>query len=218
MSLQTSVSEDALTPFQYATQYRYSTAAHRILAWPAVKSFLQREQIHIPEYEGEAGGGTTWLIRLSDQLSPPLATDERLDLLSPSHARSKERPELRSIPLSLDTADNLSTVFFRSFHLAYPILVIDTFLGTTLPMALDSNFEGEDSGTILALLVLALGAVAIEGFISKPLTVDGRVTGLLSADPTRPPGLVFAIEASRKIGMILTQATLETTQCFALLA
>jgi hypothetical protein len=66
---------------------------------------------------------------------------------------------------------------------------------------------------VLALLVFALGQLAIEGVTGHPTRVShDESSGFRGGSIERPPGLGLINEARRRIGMVNTQPCLETVQ------
>lgn len=87
---------------------------------------------------------------------------------------------------------------------------------TVAPLLRDGYADG-DPHAVLALLVFALGQVAIEGVFERPLCmIDGRPSGFRGGTAEHPPGLATFNEARRRIGFILTQSALETVQIMLL--
>lgn len=80
------------------------------------------------------------------------------------------------------------------------------------------GFDG-DTDSVIALLVFALGELAIEGSRGTPIGVhNGRPSGLRGGSLRRPPGLALFNEARKRIGFVLTECDLENVQIFSLAA
>jgi hypothetical protein len=76
-----------------------------------------------------------------------------------------------------------------------------------------------DIDSVTALLVFALGEVAIEGSRGQPIEEEGgRPSGVRGGSITRPPGLALFNEARKRIGFVLTEGELENVQIFSLAA
>lgn len=128
--------------------------------------------------------------------------------------------------LSWDTLYRLSTAYFDSFNYIAPIVDRQTFLGVTLPAALDVGPDATDPtaktsanndanpNTALVLLVAALGDVAIAGVQGAP--VLGATGGVKGGTVRHPPGLALFNEARRRMGFVLGDCSLESMQIHAL--
>ncbi|KAL1904901.1 hypothetical protein Sste5344_009428, partial [Sporothrix stenoceras] len=128
--------------------------------------------------------------------------------------------------LSWDTLYRLSTAYFDSFNYIAPIVDRQSFLGVTLPAALevgadttnptDKSSAGNDTNpnTTLVLLVAALGDVAIAGVQGAP--VLGATGGVKGGTVRHPPGLALFNEARRRMGFVLGDCSLESMQIHAL--
>lgn len=128
--------------------------------------------------------------------------------------------------LSWDTLYRLSTAYFDSFNYIAPIVDRQTFLGVTLPAALEVGQEATNptdkssasndgnSNMTLVLLVAALGDVAIAGVQGAP--VLGATGGVKGGTVRHPPGLALFNEARRRMGFMLGDCSLESMQIHAL--
>lgn len=118
--------------------------------------------------------------------------------------------------LNWDTMMRLSKAYFDSFNLLCPILDRQSFMTTTLPVLFNNGLSLNMESTI-ALLVFALGEVAIAGSDGPPVHVyNGRASGIKGGSKTRPPGLALFNEARRRMGFNLTECSLENVQVFEL--
>ena len=120
--------------------------------------------------------------------------------------------------LTRDTMHRLATVYFDSFNLYYPILDRQNFISDTLTRVHSEGFDG-DTDSVIALLVFALGELAIEGSDGNPIEVyKGRSSGVRGGTAIKPPGLALFNEARKRIGFVLTKFELENVQIFSLAA
>jgi hypothetical protein len=93
-----------------------------------------------------------------------------------------------------------------------------TFLLQTLTRVHFEGFDG-DTDSVIALLIFALGELAIEGTLGHPIEVyKGRPSGIKGGTATNPPGLVYFNEARKRMGFLITHCSLETVQIFSLAA
>ena len=88
----------------------------------------------------------------------------------------------------------------------------------TLPKVQSDGFQS-DNDSVIALLILALGELAIEGTYGEPISsAAGRPSGVRGGTSTNPPGLALFTEARKRIGFVLTGCELEDVQVFSLIA
>lgn len=199
--------------------YKHKVEARKLLAWPAVRTLLQDGLLQIPTWNGENDGGEKWLTRISNECESPMPTDEPLNFSVSSESRSQVW-DSGPMRVTKNVIESLCEAFFNSFHALYPILDRRHFYSDTLPEAYSSSFGQNDGCATLVLLVLALGALAKEGISGKPILEEstGRSTGVRGGTPQRPPGLAFWNEATRRLGLTISQYDLNMLQCFILLS
>jgi hypothetical protein len=112
----------------------------------------------------------------------------------------------------------LATAYFDTFNFLYPFMDRQNFISDTLPKVHSEGFDG-DTESVIALLVFALGELAIEGSLGNPVEVyNGRASGVRGGTLARPPGLALFNEARRRIGVVLTDCDLENVQIYSLAA
>lgn len=121
--------------------------------------------------------------------------------------------------LDKDIMTTLATSYFDTFNLLYPFMDRQYFMQNTLVKVHSEGFEG-DNDSVIALLVFALGEMAIEGAKGKPVNISprGRPSGVRGGTQTNPPGLSLFTEARRRIGFVLTDCELENVQIYSLAA
>lgn len=92
------------------------------------------------------------------------------------------------------------------------------FVSDTLVKVHTEGFNG-DNDSVIALLVFALGELALLGSRGEPTEVyNDRPSGLRGGTPERPPGLALFNEARKRIGFVLTECDLENVQILSLAA
>ncbi|KAI9753821.1 MAG: hypothetical protein M1815_005975 [Lichina confinis] len=199
----------------------WNTVSRRLLAWPAVQEAL-RDDLH---EEMDA-------LQIFRENGPRLVTElERAEGLAttsflesqpvPAHLLVPDEPGHRIIfsTLPLDTIRNLSQWYFSAFNPTYPVLDSQLYFSLTLPAVLRHGIGESDPGSIITLLVVALGRHALEGSTGTPLSNSGgKTSGLRGGTADVPPGLDFFNEARRRMGFVMTLYTLEHVQIFALAA
>lgn len=120
--------------------------------------------------------------------------------------------------LTRDAMHRLATAYFDTFNFLYPFMDRQIFLSETLTKVYTEGFNG-DADSIVALLVFALGELAIEGSRGQPISEeDGRVSGVRGGTALKPPGLKLFNEARKRMGFVLTDCDLETVQTYSLAA
>ena len=120
--------------------------------------------------------------------------------------------------LSREIMHQLATAYFDTFNFIYPFMDRQNFISDTLPKVYTEGFMG-DTVSVIALLVFALGEVAIEGSRGNPIEVyKGRASGVRGGTASKPPGLALFNEARKRIGFVLTECDLENVQIYSLAA
>lgn len=120
--------------------------------------------------------------------------------------------------LTRDLMHRLATSYFDTFNFIYPFMDRQNFISDTLTKVYAEGFDG-DADSVIALLIFALGELAIEGSHGKPISEgDGRSSGVRGGSATKPPGLAFFNEARKRIGFVLTDCDLENIQIYSLTA
>jgi len=113
----------------------------------------------------------------------------------------------------------LATTYFDTFNLLYPFMDRQNFLSDTLARVQDEGFDG-DRDSVVALLVFALGEVAIQGTEGQSISQDknGRYSGIRGGSLLKPPGLALFNEARKRVGFVMNGCGLENVQIFSLMA
>lgn len=88
----------------------------------------------------------------------------------------------------------------------------------TLPKVQSDGFQS-DNDSVIALLILAMRELAIEGTYGEPISnATGRPSGIRGGTSVEPPGFALFTEARKRIGFVLTNCELENVQIFSLTA
>lgn len=203
--------------------YRHTSAAHQMLTWPAVQQFLsQALPSDLADLRGLEQEGSAFIVRIQEG-TPDLPRDEALPErrfvgMQSQATRASGVPRVTFPALKWDTMHNLATAYFDTFNLIYPFMDRQSFISDTLAKVHTEGFD-DDAESITALLIFALGQLAIEGSCGDPIeTYKGRASGVRGGTSSRPPGLAFFNEARKHIGFLLTQCDLENIQIFSLAA
>lgn len=196
---------------------------HKIVAWPYVYAdLINFGTVPASDLQSVLREGTVWFIEgdLSKH-SDPLPCDIGLyssvvDVGDAKHGR----PYSVSFPaLTLQKVLKYCDAYFSTFNLLYPLLDQEAFMDEVVARSLREGYKDGDSGSVLALLVFALGQVAIEGVFDRPVSVlNGKSSGFCGSSFAHPPGLGLFNEARRRLGFLATQCSLENVQIMLLQA
>jgi hypothetical protein len=120
--------------------------------------------------------------------------------------------------LTRDVMHSLASAYFDTFNFMYPFMDRQNFISDTLTKVHTEGFNG-DIDSVIALLVFALGELAVEGYRGTPIEVyKGRPSGVRGGTALKPPGLALFNEARKRIGFVLTDCELENVQIYSLAA
>ncbi|KAJ9645984.1 hypothetical protein H2199_003027 [Coniosporium tulheliwenetii] len=199
-----------------------SFSQHRVLFWPAIRPMLPRSLKYACKDLTR-----DYVIDLENHRPT-------LDMSIQPHPRDAGDAWLKELPAS--TINGLSTAFFSTFNRLMPALNRSSFTKSILGAALANDF-GHQIETCLALVVMALGCLAVRGYEEGdyPLPVtpapDFRpAANKLGSEghfkaPTwyaitqeDPPGLRFFNEARRRFGFLMCANNLESCQYYLLSA
>ncbi|KAK4240331.1 hypothetical protein C8A03DRAFT_42134 [Achaetomium macrosporum] len=202
--------------------YQYVSSVHEMLRWPVIQQLFASVQPKISSIDLSAFERETAPSLLAHQAStvsnlptatpPPLGRGSVIGM----HNTVTGRPPITVSDLGWETMLSLSKAYFDSFNLLCPILNRQSFMSDTLPAVFSNGFSTDMASTI-ALLVLALGEVAVANSSGVPVHVyNGRASGIKGGTKDRPPGLELFNEARRRIGFHLTDCSIENSQMFEL--
>lgn len=202
--------------------YRHASAAHKMLTWPAVQNLLYHSlPPNIGEMKSFEQEGTSFLIQVHrDQ--PRLPFDDILQQtaflgMQSQAARTSGAPRVTFPALTRDLMQRLATSYFDTYNFLYPFMDRQNFMSDTLTRVHSEGFDN-DNDSVIALLVFALGELAIEGSRGSPIEYhNGRPSGVRGGSPSRPPGLALFNEAKKRVGFV-TQCNLEDVQILSLAA
>ncbi|KAK3311121.1 uncharacterized protein B0T15DRAFT_548376 [Chaetomium strumarium] len=214
-------SETSTATARGGNHYQYVSSVHEMLGWPAIQQLFASVQpkvsrIDLSSFERE--GAPSVLARHSTPPELPNDTGAALGGGPPIgiHNAVSGRPPITGSDLGWETMLSLSKAYFDSFNLLCPILNRQAFMSDTLPAVFSNGFS-DDMASTIALLVLALGEVAIADSTGIPVHVyNGRASGIKGGTKDRPPGLELFNEARRRMGLHLTECSLECSQMFEL--
>lgn len=207
-------------PGELQRSYQHLTIAHKIILWPSVYFHILNSGVTAgDDLQFVLQEGTPWLIHLEmSKHAETLPCDTELRSFQiPSSRPGEVRKGFPS--LSLDNVQRLTDAYFSTFNIHLPILHRDTFMTSVVAPVMKNGYADGDPAACLALLVFALGQVAIDGIYGAPIaTLNNTPSGLRGGTAERPPGLDIFNEARRRIGFIQSQCSLESVQIHLLLA
>lgn len=206
-------------PKELQRSYQHLTAAHKIILWPAIYLLIMSSSsIAAEDLQYVLQGGTPWFIRLElDKHTTTLSSPRDIQGLLSSPVR--QSPRLGFAGLSVDNIQRLTDAYFNTFNIIHPVLNREAFVTDIVGPMIRNGYTDGDASACLALLVFALGQVAIDGVFGHPIsTNDGTPSGIRGGTATDPPGLELFNEARRRIGFIMHQYSLENVQIYLLQA
>ena len=203
--------------------YRHGSAAHKMLTWPAMQQlFLQALPSNIGDLKILEQEGAAFIVHIEEG-APKLSMDEALAnrpfVGMQSQATRAAGGARATFPrLTRDIMHQLATAYFDTFNFIYPFMDRQNFISDTLAKVHTEGFNG-DIDSVIALLIFALGELALEGHHGNPIeTYKGRPSGVRGGTASKPPGLALFNEARKRIGFVLTDCELENVQVYCLAA
>ncbi|TVY73463.1 hypothetical protein LSUE1_G005444 [Lachnellula suecica] len=204
-------------------QYRHASAAHKMLTWPAIAQLLlQTAPSNVGDLNSLRDEGSAFVVRMQKG-STNLPLDEVLPdvpFIGMQTQASRVAGGVRTTfpTLTRERMQNLAKAYFDSFNFIYPFMDRQNFLSDTLTKVQTEGFDG-DNESVIALLVFALGELAIEGYNGTSIERHhNRDSGVRGGTSTKPPGLALFNEARKKMGFVLTACDLENVQILSLAA
>lgn len=215
--------ETTNTPTPGNGHYQYVSSVHQMLKWPAIQQLFASIQPKLPNIDlstlEREGPASMVALRRSTIQSLPTdiqPTGRRASSIGMHDPATAAQLTISISDLNWETMQRLSKAYFDTINLLCPILDRHSFMSDTLPVIFNSGFSHNMASTI-ALLVFALGEVALAGSEGPPIHVyNGRASGIRGGTRDRPPGLELFNEARRRMGFNLTECSLENVQFFEL--
>jgi len=203
--------------------YKYTSIAHRMLMWPAIQELLRQDlQVSGGELQGLEVDGSAFLVQLQ-RGSNIISLDENLITqpfvgMQMQATRESGGPRVTFRDLEYNTMHDLATSYFDTFNQIYPFMDRQNFISDTLIKVHSEGFNG-DADSVIALLVFALGELALQGIRGEPIEVfNDRPSGIRGGTLEKPPGLGFFNEARARMGFVIADMELENVQIFLLSA
>ena len=216
---------------EYVQNHIYTPSTQVMLTWPVIQNLFAQ---HHHAYGGSKGRDVESGNLPRTSLSLATGIDEAKGTLhterSPPSAFSMGAaapvsfayPSPHVVPpaavpvISWDTAQSLSKGYFDTFNLLHPIVDEQWFFNHTVGHILHTVDNTPDSA--LAFLVLALGETALESRPALATEVGHETSGFKDGLIDQPPGLGFFNEARKRLGLFLTEVSIENLQVLSLTA
>ena len=203
--------------------YRHASASLKILIWPAIQQLLlQALPSNVGDLKTLDQDGAAFLVRIQrGQKALPLdegLLDRPFVGMQTQATRASGGARITFPALTRDTMHRLATAYFDTFNFLYPFMDRQNFISDTLIRVHSEGFDG-DPDSVIALLVFALGELAMDGSLGQPIDqINSRPSGVRGGSALKPPGLGLFNEARKRIGFVLTQCDLENVQILSLAA
>ncbi len=196
--------------------FNYLTVPHMVVLWPSIQDRLINSDSRLThDLEGITQQGTKWFVR-QELDKHPRSLLPAAGLTSVQVARLPDQgysPRVTFPYLSVQQMVKDTDAYFSTFNVLNPILDYDEFMSDTVTTLVQEGFGEGDTASVLALLVFALGEVAIEGKSGEPISASHRAkSGFRGGDAQNPPGLATFNEARRRHGFIAAITSLENVQ------
>ncbi|KAF2763859.1 hypothetical protein EJ03DRAFT_283252, partial [Teratosphaeria nubilosa] len=199
------------------------TVSHKVILWPAIYVHVINSGITAAsDLQYVLQEGTPWFVRREIEKHPhPLPWDVGLPCFQINNEAAEQRQVANvAFPtLNIQQIQEYTDAYFNTFNVLHPLLNREYFMNDVVARLLREGYGDGDPGSVLALLVYALGQVAIEGVFDRPVSmVQGQPSGFRGGTLDRPPGLALFNEARRRLGFVVTQCSLENVQIMLLQA
>lgn len=209
-------------PIELQRSYQHLTVPHKVILWPTVYIHLINSGIAASsDLQFILQEGTPWFIRQEMAKHPlPLPFDAGLpsvQLTEPSEGGYSSRTAFPT--LTLPQIREYTDAYFNTFNVLCPILNQDAFMDDVVTRLVREGYSDGDPSSVLALMVFALGKVAIDGVFGQPISVQGNSpSGFRGGRMDKPPGIEIFNEARRRLGFVMTLCSLENVQILLLQA
>lgn len=183
------------------------TNAQRIIFWPSI-------YIHLVETQPSATlnlqqifhRGSSWFIE-QEALRHASTLAPYVGLATESLARDGHPPIITFPWLTIDKIQQYSEAYFHTFNVFNPLLDQAQFTDEVITPLLTEGYAYGDTKGIIALLVYALGQLALEGTLGTPISVNSGVRG---GSSDRSPGIEIFHEARKRLSVVSSHGTLES--------
>lgn len=209
-------------PVELQRSYQHLTVPHKVILWPSIYIHLINSGIGATsDLQFILQEGTPWFIRQEMAKHPlPLPFDAGLpsvQLTEPSEGGYSSRTAFPT--LTVPQIQEYADAYFNTFNVLCPILNQDAFMEDVVARLVREGYADGDPSSVLALMVFALGKVAVDGVFGQPISVlSNSPSGFRGGTMDKPPGIEIFNEARRRLGFVMTLCSLENVQILLLQA
>lgn len=198
--------EDAVDP---SGRIPISFSQHGVVLWPGARAILPERLLAAHERLGK-----NYVISV-EMNRPPLSM-----YISPYPTHAEDR-WLETLPFAI--IKGLSDAYFATFNPSSPIMDKYFFFSFTIGRVMENGF-GYTMETCIVLTVMALGCLAVQAYQQGNYPLPGTQStqfqspewmGVILEDP---PGLRFFNEARRRIGFLMCENDIQSSQFYLLSA
>jgi hypothetical protein len=186
------------------------SVSHRVLLWPKIFRYISESgtAVAVSDMHCISTLGTPWLLKreISEHVANLPCKDgvESLVLGTGSCVFPS---------LTIQKVKEYSAAYFNTFNVLLPLLDPHTFMDTVVARLLREGYREDDPESVLALLVFALGKLAMGSVFDWPTSGSHRISSGSHGEAfEKPPGLGLFNEARRRTGMVSTKCCLENVQ------
>lgn len=205
----------ALRDVVTSKEQRHITDAQAVLTWPTVYVYLTSTSnpaaADLPEILQQ---GSAWFVRAHVcSATSALTPDLGLQISINPGNDGNPNPGVTFPWLNIQQAQVYAEAYFHTFNVLFPILDPDLFQNEVVTTVLRAGYRFGDVHSVIALLVYALGQLAIEGTLGEPIAKDSDgYSGVRGGTTTDPPGLATFNEARRRLGSLLGHFSVDDVQ------
>ncbi|KAK1808457.1 hypothetical protein LTR12_017185 [Friedmanniomyces endolithicus] len=151
-------------PGHFQQPYQHLTVPHKVMLWPGIYIHLLNSGIPAAsDLQYVLQEGTHWFIQREMAKHPdPLPSRLGLPCFA-INAGPHEHGRAANVAfptLTIQQIQEFSDAYFNTFNVLYPILNQETFMNVIVTPLLREGYGDGDAGSVLALMVFALGKVA----------------------------------------------------------
>ncbi|KAK7426143.1 hypothetical protein QQZ08_007309 [Neonectria magnoliae] len=201
--------------------YHYDSSVSKMLEWPIIRqifdSLEQKPQSPQREFdlsmlpEGIRDSSTS----LPTDGIQPIDMSSNSTMQVPLQFPGSSNLNINVPTIEWDTIQRLTKGYFDLFNFLYPLMDRQWFDSNILSPIINTGFQ-EGTNSTVALLVFALGEVALTASEAPTAVYKQRSSGIKGGTVDRPPGITYFNEARKHMGFALTEVSLENVQMFAL--
>lgn len=193
----------------------------KVLLWPAVHELLGSVSSDMQSRVSvlKEHGMNFFARRQLEKHPKPLETS--FSHPNPQVASNSDIAGIAPLPtlasLTLKDAHRAVDMYFGTFNIIFPIVDDRLSLTASMENAFATRFEDTGPETIKILLVIALGVVAQEGILGRPISdkniMKHYISGIRGGSAEDPPGKEIFHQALVRLGPFMQHTFLDNIQC-----